>query len=572
LRADYYQDRFGESIKNPRLIQIFAAASWRDRGPVSYARLAMNFQATAAADHRLQIFPWPALFIAGIWFWAIWSSAEHWQGNPNYSYGWAVPVLAIGFALRRYLRMSRAEPESASPQESMSIWRQVPFALSFGALVFLLEYSREQMWHPMIVLWAICLLAVISTIVLTYLRGSSVLARSELFPVLFFLTAVPWPPRFEQPIVSALMGWVAATVTELLHWFGIEAQTSGAAIALRSGLVGISEACSGVRSMQAGIMFGLAMGEWFLLRSARRVALLLLAVVLALATNLARTLALALQAEWHGLDSLDRVHDFIGNVAITALILGIWIAGKLLAPRLARRLSLSIQEIAGRARYVLHRMVTPASSIFCVLALSFVAGILCARGLYAKLEAEDQTQTSPFFVAKIDNSNQLLHLPREIWNELRPTKAEFIRHQSAELPGGSADCFHFFWKPSAWNRFVLVHRPDICMPGIGWAQVAAPEPLDVTIGGRTIRCHLFRFRRGNFYALELWGVWRNGEPVPLEYQAAQVFGATIPPASLHLEGKRRSATEIVACAVISNGTSPADEIAVALLRSVFQYK
>ena len=124
---------------------------------------------------------------------------------------------------------------------------------------------------------------------------------------------------------------------ELLHWLGIEAQTSGAAIALRSGLVGITEACSGIRSLQAGIMFGLAMGEWFLLRPARRVVLLLLAIALALATNLARTLALSLQAEWHGVDSLDRVHDFIGNTTITALIVGIWVAGKLLAPRAKRR-------------------------------------------------------------------------------------------------------------------------------------------------------------------------------------------------------------------------------------------
>ena len=543
----------------------------------------MNFEATAAAAHRLQIFPWPTLFVGGIWFWAIWSSAEHWQGNPNYSYGWAVPLLATGFAFRRYLRTSGTEPKSSALQSSMPIsprddsvrladlW-QVPIALGIGAIVFLLEYSREQMWHPIIVLWAICLFAVTSTIALFRFRGGRALARSELFPVLFFLTAVPWPPRFEQPIVSTLIRWVAATVTELLHWFGIEAQTSGGAIALRSGLVGISEACSGVRSMQAGIMFGLAMGEWFLLRPARRLVLLLLAILLALATNLARTLALSMQAESHGIDSLDRIHDLIGNVTITALIVLIWIAGRFLTPRTTRRPSLSIHEIAQRARSVFGWMMAPARPAFRVFALGFLAGIICARALYAKLEAQDRTQTSPFFVAKIDNSSQLLRLPREILNELHPTKAEYIRHQSAELPGGAADCFHFFWKPSAWNRFVLVHRPDICMPGVGWTQIAAPEPLDVTLDGHLIRCHVFRFQRGNFYALELWGVWRNGEPVSLEYEPSQVLGPTIPPASLHLEGKRRSATEIVACAVISNGTSPPDEIAVALLRSVFHYK
>src|SRR4029077_17781695 len=107
-------------------------------------------------------------------------------------------------------------------------------------------------------------------------------------------------------------------------------------------------------------MFGLAMGEWFLLRPVRRVVLLLLAIVLALTTNLARTLALSLQAEWHGVNSLDRVHDFIGNTMITALIVGIWVAGKLLAPRLNPRPLPPATEMAGQARRLLANVRTQA--------------------------------------------------------------------------------------------------------------------------------------------------------------------------------------------------------------------
>ena len=500
--------------------------------------------------------------------WIIWSCAEHWAGNPNYSYGWAVPLLAAGFALRRYVRIDSADLSPTDPK--MSIFWQLALAVVIAVVVFVLEYARVEMWHPEIVLWSICLLGVGFTIVAFYFRGGRVLARAELFPVVFFLTAVPWPPRFEQPITTLLIRWVAAATTELLHWTGIEAQSSGGAIALRSGLVGISEACSGVRSLQAGIMFGLAMGEWFLLRPARRVFLLILAVVLALATNLIRTLLLSLQAERHGIESLDRVHDLIGNVMITALILGIWIAGRLLAPPM--RAPVSLSKIPDQVGQFLRGLIAPSALVFRAVALSFLIGIVCARCLYAKRAAEDRTQTTPFFATKIDNSNQLQQLPREIRNELRPTSAEYIRRQSDDLPRGSADCFHFFWKPSAWNRFALVHRPDICMPGIGWNEVAKPQPLDVAMDGHSIRCYGFRFQRGNFYALELWGVWRNGEPVPLDYDPAQVFGAALPPPSLHLEGKRRSATEIVACTLIAEGNAPSKEKAVALLQSVFQYK
>jgi len=534
----------------------------------------MSYLAPANISRSARTLPWPTFLLLGMWTWAIWSCAEHWQGNPNYSYGWAVPPLALGFGLRRYWKLNHARPPGSYLAGPMPAGTQILAAMSFGALVFLLEYSREQMWHPEIVLWAICLLTVTSTIAAFGDFGGNDLARVEIFPVLFFLTAAPWPPRFEQPITSTLMGWVAATTAELLHWLGIEAQTSGAAIALRSGLVGITEACSGIRSLQAGIMFGLAMGEWFLLRPVRRVVLLLLAVVLALATNLARTLALSLQAEWHGVDSLDRVHDFIGNTTITALIVGIWVAGKLLAPRAKHRSSLLPAEIAVAARRLLAKLRTEARPVFRLLLLCFVAGIICAHALYARLEARDRTQTAPFFTARIDNSggNRQAPIPRDIWNELRPTSGEYVRRESPELPRGGGDCFHFFWKPSPWNRFVLVHRPDICMPGVGWKPDGEPEPFDVALNGRSIRCYIFRFQRGNAHALELWGVWRNGEAVPLDYQPAQVLGAAVPPPSLHLEGKRRSATEIIACSVIADGAAPAPEIAVALLQAVFQYK
>jgi exosortase len=534
----------------------------------------MNQSITQGPARRGLIFPWPALVVIALWSWTIWACAEHWRGNPNYSYGWVVPLLALGFALRRYLQLDSTGTGNKTLASRKPIAAQVLVGLVFAGVVFFLEYSREQIWHPEIVLWSICLLAITSTIALLAIYGSTRLARAELFPVLFFLTAVPWPPRFEQPIVNALMRWVAEATTELLHWLGVEAQTSGAAIALRSGLVGITEACSGVRSLQAGIMFGLAMGEWFLLRPVRRIILLMVAVILAIATNLVRTLLLSLQAERHGIESVDRVHDLIGNVVIATLIVGIWVVGKLLASRVTKPVALSIKQITERARQLFASFTSTTAPVLRALALSFITGIICARSLSAYLERRDQTQTVPFFIAKIDqtNGNKLQRVPPTIWNELHPTSGESIRPSNPKTGDGNAGLYHFFWKPSPWNRFVLVHRPDICMPGVGWKLIGGPELIDVSLNDQPIRFYAFQFQRENLYALELWGVWRNGAPVSLDYQPAQVFGAAIPPPSLQLEGKRKSATEIVACTVLANETMPGNEIAVALLQSVFEYR
>ena len=518
--------------------------------------------------------PWTTIAFLGFWIWAIWSCAEYWQGNPNYSYGWAVPFLALGFGVRRYWRIRETSDLTRKRRPYLSEPLIILLAIGVGVLVFALEVARQEMWHPQIVLDLICLLAVVFSFHAFRLRGGPSLAHAEIFPVLFFFTAVPWPARIEQPITSTLMHGVAIATVELLHWSGVAAQTSGGAIALTTGLVGITEACSGVRSLQAGIMFGLAVGEWFLLRPIRRAILLALAVALALLTNLGRTLALALQAERHGVPSVEEVHDLIGNVAVSALIVGVWFAGKLLSARARAVPLVPVRDLLLQARQSVKGLFASGESALAPIFIASVIGFVFARGAYAAFESREHAQSSAFFHLRANTAagQQLLPVPRQIWNELRPTSGAYIRREDPGLPRGVADLYHFFWKPSPWNRFALVHRPDICMPGIGWESTGPPEPLTVDFDNVKAHCHLFRFRRGEYHALQLWGVWRNGVPVALDYTPQQVLGAAEPPPDLPLEGKRRSATEIIACSLISEHTAPEAEMAAEILRSVFAYQ
>jgi exosortase len=521
---------------------------------------------SATARGRVLSVRWASVcLLVALWGWAIWATAEHWQANPNYSYGWAVPLLMIGFAVRRYFINADADVGLARRSEfSLAVTATLAFAA--GALVFALEYAREQVWHPIVVIWSIALLTIGVTLALCKTTRGVAFARTQIFPVCFFLTAVPWPPRFEQPITSTLMRWVALATTEILHWLGVPAQAAGGAIALRNGLVGVTEACSGIRSLQAGVMFGLAMGEWFLLNATRRVILLVIAIAFAGATNLARTLALTLQASAHGVESVERVHDFIGNIMITALMIAIWIAGKLLV-----RNSPVVAASGDRHRPSQPAATKSTSLVFASLTIGVVAGLIAARALAAHIEARDKTQTTPFFSVIPNGASKSESIPRMIWNELHPTTGEYIRHENIGLSRGTADCFHFFWKPSPWNRFALVHRPDICMPGIGWESDGRAQTREVQLDGRALRFYLFRFHRGNVHALELWGAWRNGEPVPIDYRPDQVLGAAPAPTGMSLEGKRKSATEIVSCSVMSEDGQPAVAQVIETLRAVFRY-
>jgi hypothetical protein len=110
------------------------------------------------------------------------------------------------------------------------------------------------------------------------------------------------------------------------------------------------------------------------------------------------------------------------------------------------------------------------------------------------------------------------------------------------------------------------------MPGLGWESVGAPQSIMIDFPGHQTAFYVFRFRRGALEALQLWGVWRNGDVVSVDYQPDQVLRASTSASALHLEGKRRSATEIVACVITGDSDRPPSaDRAIAILKTTFQY-
>ena len=100
--------------------------------------------------------------LAAAWIWAIWSCGEYWRGNPNYSYGWIVPVLSLTYAARR-LTLGQSENIARSILAA-PIWVTVFIGIVAAALIFALEFAREQVLHPIIVIWAIAFVPITLTL------------------------------------------------------------------------------------------------------------------------------------------------------------------------------------------------------------------------------------------------------------------------------------------------------------------------------------------------------------------------------------------------------------------------
>ena len=153
------------------------------------------------------------------------------------------------------------------------------------------------------------------------------------FPLLFLLVAVPWPTVLEGPLVQLLTRVDVSAACDLAGSLGIPAIPHGNVIEVATGVVGIDEACSGIRSFQATLMISLFLGEFYRISVLRRLTLCLTGFALAILLNLARQTVLIWVAAHQGIPAIAKWHDPTGVVILLGCFfalwgIGVWLAGK----------------------------------------------------------------------------------------------------------------------------------------------------------------------------------------------------------------------------------------------------
>jgi len=210
---------------------------------------------------------WPILSVVlalgALWFICFQHLSAEWRYNEQYSYGWFVPFFALYLFWLRW--EDRPQPTAvAEIRNSKSEIRNKWIAIFFAAvLLFLLLPIRlieaaNPDWRS--VSWIHSFSAAGLTLLLIWRLGGMPWLKHFAFPVLFTLVSVPWISAIEQPIIQGLMPTLASIATEALALFGIPAEVQGNLIRINGGVVGVNEACSGVRSLQTSIMIGLLFG------------------------------------------------------------------------------------------------------------------------------------------------------------------------------------------------------------------------------------------------------------------------------------------------------------------------
>jgi exosortase len=439
--------------------------------------IASDVAATPQALSRRPI-SWLVVGIVGLaWLELISRLRLEWSINPQYGYGWTVPFLAAFIFARRW--------ETAPSPATHKLKLFPTLALIAGAFLFIpvrLIQEANPDWRLMS--WTMAMAIVFISGSAFYLAGGTPWLRHFAFPILFFLVAVPWPTQFEQLIIQGLMRADTAINVELLNAINVPAVQMGNVIEIGTGFVGIDEACTGVRSLQATFMVSLFLGELYDFNAGRRLLLVVVGAVVAFVCNLTRTFLLVLLGAQQGSDTIKRWHDPAGLSILFICLFMLW------------GLSIFLRRKTP--------IKAPVSSHFA--APSRISRALLAWLFLATLAAEVSTQ-----IWYRMHESPSARMPA--WAVTWPTQAQDFKsvpvaEQAQELlryneggggtwrsnDGHQFGMYFFRWLPGRTaGLFIKNHRPDICLPASGMKQIGGEERKLINVNGVTlpIRSYVF---------------------------------------------------------------------------------
>jgi len=260
--------------------------------------------------------------LALLWGYGVFRLGTLWYSNPDYTFGWFVPLLVGCLAWERWKR----RPAPVPPEGTTG-----PFLVAAVLVLVMLAASLflEVVPNWRLAGWTFALAMLGITFAVVYLVGGRSWVNHFMFPALFFLVAVPWPGRIEVPLIDLLSQGNAVISTAVSNSIGVPAIRRGVLIQTGGGLAGIDDACSGIRSFQSSVMIALFLGELLSYGLFRRFFFIVSATVLAFGCNIIRTVYLVHVCDSKGKEAIEASHDPAGftilGVTLLALLALAWI-------------------------------------------------------------------------------------------------------------------------------------------------------------------------------------------------------------------------------------------------------
>src|ERR1700677_4658811 len=425
----------------------------------------------------------PGWFLPGCLLFAAWALAIRqldleWTINPEYQYGWIVPLLALLLWHQAWLH--RPEPGTRCMTRALP-WLVVLLILLAVPMRIIEEANPD--WRPLNDYFTFQ--AILVTAFMVDYAGGWPWLKHFAFALLFPLVAVPWPSGIETEVIQDLQRLVASIDTSAAAWLGWGAFQSGNLIVLSKGVVGVNEACSGIRSLQSSLMFSLFVGEYFRLTISRRWFLIGFALLLAFALSVMRAFILIAAMEWNGSDALSAFHDPAGfGVALISLLL-LWILSSYLAPPETTATNTS-RPVATAGIF----QFPPRWTV--LLLVAWLGSEILNQAWYAWHEKD--SVPSPLWTLEWPPPRPDFK-DEKIADEVKVDLHYNEGRHGAWREEDDWEIYFFTWKPSrAAAGLAGFHRPDICMPASGFILKKQYDTEILTVRGLSLPVNRYIFQ------------------------------------------------------------------------------
>ncbi len=419
------------------------------------------WRATPGSSRALLGLAGVSVAAACLWFFPFWI------GTPELAHAFVAPLLSgwLWYA-------SRQEPswlQSPWPRRAaLAGWGIAGVGLV--AITTLSILAQGLMHTQSVTLGAWVLVVLLGSILLALDQGPDPIVRcngASLAGIALWLLAVPLPPGPLTTLTLALRDQTTVSVLTALHWLGYPVVRHGNILEFPHCIVGVEDACSGIRSLLACTFTGLFIAGLLLRGLWPRLLFVLGCGALAVVANFFRSLTLCLLLN-AGLDIAGTWHDVTAYVVLggtTVIMYGaaVWLARHPRAPRAT--------QVAACA---FGRQTTAI-----LFPLGLATLIVVATGFIVwrtRVPAESQRPVPPMA--------QLLRCEAPGWtSQDNPAIQTFagtlgtthLYDISYRRPDTEVTVFMAYWEAGQSTLgLVSLHQPDYCMPSAGWQAVPAP--------------------------------------------------------------------------------------------------
>lgn len=432
--------------------------------------------------------------LAAVWGWLFFILTGEWEANEQYSHGWFIPFLAGWIFWQRWT--TRPEGEPARRMLLAASWL-VLLALVAPAALGILIAGAYPDWR--VVLWGLGIAAFVASVALTTIAGGQPWVRHLSFAFFFALVAIPWPTGPERWLTQSLSLLAAQIAAWILPLLGIAAICHGTTIDVGSEMLGVDDACSGIRSFQSSIMAALFLGELYALRWGYRIALVVIGLFAAYAFNVIRMLILSIAVANGGVDALDKLHDPAGFAILIATMGVLWLLCWGLQKIPGSRQALATAKIQSGVGQI---DKSPAfACIAAVVAMALMAG--GSEGWYW-WKNKNAVRAPAWTIAAADPNSGLAdeELGKNVYEMLRYDRG----FQRSWRDGGGRQWHMIFteWEPKRMSlHYAQPHLPEQCQRMMGREIVLKSELRKAEANGVTIAYNLYKIRAGSdeFYLM-----------------------------------------------------------------------